>query len=1461
MNNNILEKIKNLPKNQQLALMVKLKAKKSQRIKNSISKIEKQDSYPLSYSQEKFWYAEKLTSQGLNNITGTITLRGNLDVSVLEKSFQKTIKKNPALRTIFFEDKGIPYQKTKEETFFKIHEIDFTERNQSGENIHSYMKEIASEKLDLQKEVLKVFCFKISETETILLNVIHHIISDAWSIRLFIQAVFSEYNFLVGASQNEPVTPEFSYTDYSSWYRNNIERNESQKLAFWNEYLQDKKDILDILAKQKGEENISLKAVKSDFKITAEQMIVIKNYCQKKGLTPFALFFAALNILLYRYSAQDDILVGIPVSGRNTKESAPIMGCFINTLPARTFIDGTSTISDFLQKVKINILKIMENQDFPFEKIVKETCKNRDITYSPLVQCLFNYIENASSPFTIHNASVEEVSSLDLGFPTNELELQLIYESEQIHGWFRHGEGSIDAHLSTTFIRHYLSIIHKITEDDTLTIDALDFLSDQEKQSLIHEFNDSKMDFDSTQLITQIMDKYAQEQPHSPALFDQSESMTYKTLVKHSNALANELLDNGVKVEDVVGIFFDSSKEFVISALGILKAGAAFVALDPKLPEERIKMITSDANINIVISHTDLVPMLPENIGVIDLNALFQLNQFQSPHIQISPDNLAYVLYTSGTTEKPKGVMIEHGSLMNLCTWVSRYYNLSSKDRFSKYATIGFDASILEIFPILSVGGSLYIIPQEIRHDINKINAFFNDNSISIAFLPTPIAEEFMKVENSCLRVLLTGGDKLNHFIKKNYLFTNAYGPTENTVITTNYDVEKWSKNIPIGKPVANTEVYILNRNSTENKAYLQPLGVAGELCISGKSLSRGYLNNPDLTNEKFINHPFKQGEKIYKSGDLARIMPNGNIQFLGRIDSQIKINGYRIEPQEIESQLLFIEGITNAKVILSESESGNKFLCAYYISNRELDNSFILKELEAALPFYMIPQFITRLEDFELTTNGKIDLKKLPKMNFVSQKEKVFPQTETEEQLLNLWKKILGLKDLSTDDNFYEIGGHSLLVVRLLAEIANLFQVEVFLMDFLSKPNIIDLAKLIDGTLKPFEKTELVNLQEEAHLEELPVQPQNQSGEVENIFFTGATGFVGSFLLKELVEKTSANIYTLVRAKSPEEGKTRLEDSFKYYGLDLSILDKRVFPVPGCLSKKQFDLSENQWNELTEKIDCIYHGGAFVHHFLPYEFLKETNVQGTKEIIKMATTCKMKKINHISSLGIFTTNGNDQFRKITESQNIEEEFHFKHSGYNASKWVSEKIILNAIDQGVDCRIFRLGRVTPCSKTGKGNSDDYFSRFIKSCLLVNKYPLNVPEESYLPVDLAAEIIVSISQSPQIDKQIFHVIDENKISLSKVMNSTKMEKINVDEVAFHEWLEIIEKGKNIPIEPYIPLFKEIVNQQKQPQTAKAAAGGNDFCNLETRKSLAIIGKSLPEIDDEYYVKLVKNLSIN
>ena len=1050
----------------------KLLSESSQTIAPEILPVSRDENLALSYAQERLWFLDQLEPDSAGyNIPGAIRISGNLSVNILEQSFTHIIERHENLRTVFKTENGKPVQIIREAEYFHIPVTDLSDENDKETLAKQLAIAESTSPFNLSKgPLLRAKLINLSENEHILIINMHHIISDGWSIGILIRELGQVLNSLIKGKQSELQPLPIQYADFSVWQRQWLEAGElGRQLSYWKEQLQDSPDLLHLPIDYTRPPVQTYNGSTINFNISENLTTKINNISRKHGCTTFMTLLSAFNVLLHKLTGENDICVGSPIANRNRKELEGLIGFFVNTLVLRSKINDKLSFVDLLNQVKQTTLLSYDHQDTPFEKLVEAISPERDMSYSPLFQVMM-VLQN--TPDEAIDLGDVEIAPFEIESKISKFDLTLnLEESENIlNGNLEYNTDLFKNDTISRLIKYYLKVLETITENNEIKISDIELIDDEEKQKLLLEWNDTKADYPKDKCIHQLFEEQVSKTPDNIAVVFEDKQLTYRDLNEKSNQLAHTLRDKRVKPDSIVAIIAEKSIEMIVGILGVLKAGGAYLPIAPDLPDERIKFMLKDADVEHILTQEYL-----------NDESNYSSNYSNPEQLNTSSD-LAYVIYTSGSTGIPKGVMIEHNGLVNLAVWQKNSFGLSEKDITASSSSFVFDAFILDTFPYLITGSAIHILNDSVRLDMDKLNEYFDRNKITVSFLTTKLYEQFMNYENKYLHTIFTGGDKLNLSNISNRRVFNFYGPTENTVCTTSFHVNDTYSNIPIGRPIANTQVYILDKNDN-----LCPVGVAGELCISGAGIARGYLNRPELTAEKFIPNQFTPplakgvggiSNRFYRTGDLARWLPDGNIEYLGRIDTQVKIRGFRIECGEIENALLQHENIKESLVTPYKEEGKENILVAYIVlknTENSIGSSDLREMLKKQLPDYMIPSFFINLDSIPLNSSGKVDRRKLPKPDkTIGRSEYVAPTNETEEKLVKIWSEILKIEKIGIHDNFFELGGHSLLATQVISRVRELFDVEIPLTELFKSPTIENLARFCQDVSENYEEFEI---------------------------------------------------------------------------------------------------------------------------------------------------------------------------------------------------------------------------------------------------------------------------------------------------------------------------------------------------------------------------------------------------
>ncbi|QUI24147.1 amino acid adenylation domain-containing protein [Vallitalea pronyensis] len=1022
--------------------------------------------YPLTSYQRDIWIDQQLyPNRPLYNIGGYVEIKGKMDVHIFGQASNGLIAQNDALRIIVYEKHGQPFQRFLSELNYHVAFHDFSNQSNPIAYSKNWMNNEMTKSFIMNENILFQMCLiKADEALFYWFIKCHHLIMDGWGFALLVKRIKSIYNDLIkGVEHQQDI---YSYKDFILEDQEYIKGNryENNRL-FWKEKLKElpKPFITRKRSTYNEGENITTSSREA---MVIERSLYNKfiELCKKNECSVFHFFLAILAIYFSKVYSKNEIMIGVPVLNRKNKKFKSTVGLFVNVIPLKICLKKDINFIELMHTIKKDLGTCYRHKNLHLGQIINEA-PNRNNQNDNFFEIVLSYqkeehtgrfCDYPTKRIALGNQSKKNALTVSIKEFTEDEDvmIDIDYELEVFNSTF-----PIE-HV----VKHIRYMVDEVLEKYSQNVLNIGYIHQEEKEQILYGFNDTKADYPRDKTIQELFEEQVERTPDNIAVVYGKEKLTYKSLNKKANQLARMLREKGVKAESLVGIMVEPSVEMIIGIMGILKAGGAYLPIDPDYPISRIQYIIKDSGVKLLLTGRDIAKGIKTDCHIIDIydKSLYRGDASNLVKVNIS-ESLAYVIYTSGSTGKPKGVMIEHRALSNLCQWHNTYYAVTEADRASKYAGFGFDASVWEIFPYLVVGASLYIVDKETRLDIQKLNDFFEENHISIGFLPTQMYEGFKEIDNKSLRILLTGGDKLKDYKEGPYQVYNNYGPTENTVVSTSYRMTEYVHNIPIGKPIDNTRIYILNKRDE-----LQPIGIPGELCIGGEGLARGYLHRPALTKEKFVDNPWIAGERLYKTGDLARWLPDGNIEFLGRIDHQVKIRGYRIELGEIEAQLIQHDKIKEAVVVAKEDESSNKYLCGYIVVDhewkvQELKVQEIKEYLAKELPDYMIPSTYVELEKMSLTANGKIDRKALPEPDDNSNTGAAYmaPRNKTEERLADIWQEVLGLEKVGIKDNFFEVGGDSIKAIQISSRLSK-SGMKLEIKDMMSKPTIEDMSGFV---------------------------------------------------------------------------------------------------------------------------------------------------------------------------------------------------------------------------------------------------------------------------------------------------------------------------------------------------------------------------------------------------------------
>ncbi|WP_161964298.1 non-ribosomal peptide synthetase [Chitinophaga flava] len=1007
--------------------------------------------YALSFSQRRLWVISQFPEGSIAyNMQAAYVLEGPLDRDALAASFNTLITRHESLRTTFREDEQGDIKQfihSPQETGFKLIYHDIRNEHEPEVVVKERVHSVFTKLFDFTAcPLIRAELYQLGDNKWILAYVIHHIISDAWSMDIFTNELFRLYDAYSGGEVNPLAPLHIQYKDYAAWQQEQLkgESLEDHK-TYWLKQFEGELPVLELPCDQVRPAIKTYNGAIIEKPVNHRLSDGMKLLIKDQGCTLFMGLMAVTNVLFYRYTHQEDIIIGTPVMGRDHIDLEDQIGFYVNTLALRIQFSGKNSYRELLENVKKVSLGAYEHQIYPFDKLVDELHLQRDISRNPLfdVQVL---VQNAeTNPVITNQYPVEliineykEVSNTGSVF---DLVINFIEKKEGlyiniVYNTDVYNEGNI-----TQLVDHLIQLMEAIVESPDKAISQLDFLTENDKAQLLTVFNDTAVAYPDKTLVD-LFEEQVVKTPDNVAVVCGAKTLTYRELNEKSNRLANYLRKTyDIRQDELIGIMLERSEQSLIAIMGILKSGAAYVPIDPELPKARKSLIINDTGIQILITQTEyLFDLDYYRGGVFGIDTQLDIldNTANPVGVTISPERLAYVIYTSGSSGDPKGVMIEHGAVINSVQSLRTIFEMKEGERSLQFSSFSFDVSVFEVFTVIISGASLYIISEEEKKSPFLLEQYIINNRIDVASIP-PAYLRLLEIKKiNTLKRLITGGESVTPEIVRSFCsygtYYNAYGPTESCIGVAIFKIDKGEdlqkSSVPIGKPISNMQLYIV-----DDYMNIVPTGVTGEICISGAGLARGYLNNPELTAEKFVPHPFKVGEKLYKTGDLGKWLKDGNIEFAGRKDDQVKVRGYRIELGEVVRALQSYEVIDAAVVILRPNKHGEQELVAYLISKVALNVPDMQAYLNDILPAYMLPSHFVQLDQFPITSTDKIDKRKLPDPEVAGLPtgvEYLAPSNETGWKMAKIWEEILGKEKVGLRNSFFDLGGDSIKILRM---------------------------------------------------------------------------------------------------------------------------------------------------------------------------------------------------------------------------------------------------------------------------------------------------------------------------------------------------------------------------------------------------------------------------------------------
>ena len=1303
---------------------------------------------PLSYAQMGV-YVEcmKNPASTLYNIPTLIRFPKSTDVQTLSKAVETIIKAHPQFQ-VHFGSEGSNIVQSVEVN----QPINIVQSKLSEAELEKYKQEFV-EPFNLKQGPLYRMEIVTTEKQVRLLTDVHHLVFDGGSFDLFMNQLCELMN------GHEIEQEEFSYADFvaNEKANENSESHEAAK-AFFQERLGKVEGVTEVPSDLTN----PIEKGTTDYVMSPLNFGAMEQFCRQHNMTPAHLTLSAVFYALLRFTNNEQLCITTISNGRSDLRIRNTVGMFVNTLALSANV-GDQSVLDFLKENSENFDATLSHENYPFAQIAADYDLSAEIMYAYQVGVVDKYSVNGQAL---------EIETLELNVPKFRIAFYIKEQDGMPCVFIEYDNGRYSQSLMQNLAQAVSNAVSAFIRQPEKPLQQVSLL-DKAQTEILDSFNQTEVPYDDTQTIVSLFRRQVEQTPDNMAVVYHDIHYTYREVDAISERIAAFLHSQGLGKEDVVSVLIPRSEWMVIASLGVLKAGCAYQPLDPSYPAERLNFMMKDANAKLLIADEELRPIVDEYQGEVlltkDIEKLPTVNCQLST--TITPHDLFILLYTSGSTGTPKGCQLEHRNLVAFCHWYQRHYGLTANDRVAAYASYGFDACMMDLYPALTCGACVHIIGEDIRLNLPDLNEYFNANGITHSFITTQVGYQFAtNVDNHSLRCFAVGGEKLSALNPPtNYKMFNGYGPTECTIFTTNYWVKDYELDIPIGTPLDNLKLYIVDKQFNR-----LPVGAAGELWVSGPQVSRGYLNRPEKTAETYLKNPFSDDPKyarVYRTGDIVRYLPDGNIQFVGRKDGQVKIRGFRIEMKEVEAVIRQFEGIKDVTVQAFDYENGGKFIAAYIVSDEKVD----IKQLNAFIgqqkPSYMIPAATMQIESIPLNQNQKVNRKALPAPVIqAADREYVAPANDTEQLFCKIFSDILAMDKIGATDNFFELGGTSLMVTRVIIE-ADKCGHHIAYGDVFANPTPRRLsifltggAAEVDDEARNYNYGPIHKILEENTLDTFRNGEKQAIG---NVLLTGATGFLGIHVLKELIERDDVPvIWCMVRAENEEKAERRLKGLLFYYFSNnyKELFGSRLRIINGDVTQEI---------KVDGHVDTVFNCAAVVKHFSKGTEIEDVNVGGAAHCVQfcLLNGARLVHVSTYSTAGL-SINGMPPADTVFTEQKL----YFGqalNNQYAHSKFIAERIVLDAVAlHGLSAKVMRVGNLAPRSSDGEFQinfqTNSAMGR-IRVYEMLGCYPYELTDApmEFSPVNEVAKAIVVLSETPK-SCTMFHPFNNHSVHFGDVL---------------------------------------------------------------------------------------------
>ncbi|GGN93837.1 hypothetical protein GCM10011579_092710 [Streptomyces albiflavescens] len=1405
-------------------------------------------SYPMSCEQESIWLNDQF-QEGASRYLESWTYRlhgARIVPAAVQAALDGIVARHEALRSRLHLVDGEPRQ-----TVLPPGPVELEIRPVTPGQLLAALTEAATRPVPLhQPPLLRATLLQLdthgSSSGAVLVVAIHHAVIDGWCWSLLDTEFSALYRAALDGS--DPELPELPMQ--FGPYAQARPAPSPASLEYWRSALAGAPQESSFPADRPRPAVLGTGGDRVEFTLDPDLVKGVRTLARRARTTPFAVLATALGALLARLSGQQDVVIGTPVSRRDDEHLEPMLACLTDVMPLRQHLNPTASFAELTARTKAAVWAAVRHRDVPYSHLIRDLKVERSTSRFPLFQVVFG-LDDAPAPALDLPGVTAERLYVHGGTAKYDVFLHMVPEADGFHGYWEFSTDLFDRATAERLTARLTALLAAAVANPDRSLAELDVLPPEE-HALLHQWTHGPAPVSDRPLAHEAVAAQARCTPNAPAVVHRDRILTYAQLEAAAANVAAHLVARGA-ARQLVGICLRRSPELAVAVLGVLKAGGCYLPLDPDYPADRIAFMAADSGIKTVLTQRDLVDLVDaESVVVDDLPPAPAV-----PLPAASPNDLGYLIYTSGSTGRPKGVVMPHRALANLLAWQRARSAAGTSTRTLQFAPLSFDVAFQELFSTWTTGGALVMVDDEIRRDPARLLDLLAAERVERLFLPFVALQQL--AEYACatartlprLREVATAGEQLfatpalREFFRSHApraVLDNQYGPSETHVVVAERlakDPTSWPDLPPIGRPITGAQIHVLDEA-------LRPVppGITGELCVAGPVLADGYLGRPDLTTEKFV---LRDGLRLYRTGDLVRHLPDGRLQYLGRRDDQVKIRGHRVETGEIEAVLRALPAVTDAAVVAQESSTGRRLVAHYLTTTDDAaappHPDAVRQALAERLPEYMVPAAVLKLESFPLTPSGKLDRAALPRPEQLdTQPSTPFaaPTTPTEHRIARIWSELLDITRVGVRDDFFTLGGHSLLATRLVLRIREELGVEIPPGAVSASATVAALAALADGN----DVAEALDLPAEINLPADIVPAPKTVPAIQapaHVLLTGATGFLGAFTLRALLNRTDATVHCLVRGTDPEHAAKRLRIALENYGLWDERCAHRVTAVHGDLAQPSLGLSEDAFDNLARTMDAVHHVGAAVNLVSSYGQLKAATVDGTTEILRLAARHRTVPVHHVSTVGVYAGTAPHPIGPEHPTGPPEALEH----GYTQSKWVAEGLVEQARRRGLPVTMYRPTRIAGHSRTGACQTSDYLWLMLKGCIQAQVAPAQMDTAFDLtPVDYVADAVVALSLLPGTAGRTFHLAAGRLLRLETTLDWLRTMGYHLPEVSPQAWLDRIGAD---PGNAAFPLLGTLAAEL----TGGGSEGSLAFDPTATDAALAATDVLRPEIDRELF----------